>query len=40
MLDTINYFCLYGKADLVSHPQLIQTTAKMAEIALFTTNPN
>ena len=40
LLDTINYFLLHGKKDMVANPYLIQFTAKMAETALFTMNPN
>lgn len=40
LLDTVNYYLMYGKQDMVQHPALIEFTAKMAESALFTMNPN
>lgn len=40
MMDTINYYCEYGKSQMAEHPYLIELTAKMAEIALFTQNNN
>jgi hypothetical protein len=38
MLETINYFMLFGKKDMMEHPSLIELTAKMAETAMFTRN--
>jgi hypothetical protein len=40
MLDTINYYCMYGKQDMIINPYLIELTAKMAEAALFTQHAN
>ena len=40
MLDTINYYCTYGKLDMEKNPYLIELTAKMAEAALFTQHAN
>lgn len=40
LLDTINYYCTYGKQDMLVNPSIIEFTAGMAKDALFTLNSN